>query len=43
MITGEMVAIFKGLRLEDKEILVRIARGMVGEKPVVSKPKEKQA
>lgn len=40
MIIGEMFALFKSLKLEDKEILVRIARGMVDEKPLVSNKKE---
>jgi len=43
MIIGEMAAIFKGLNMEDKEILVRIARNMAGEKPPVSNKKESQA
>ena len=43
MIIGEMTAIFKGLKMEDKEILVRIARNMAGEKPPVSNKKESQA
>ena len=43
MIIGEMAAIFKGLKMEDKEILVRIARNMAGEKPPVSNKKESQA
>lgn len=43
MIIGEMAAIFKDLSLEDKEVLVRIARSMAGEKKAVSKKKETQA
>ena len=43
MIIAEMSALFKDLKLEDKEVLVRIARGMAGEKPPVSKKKETQA
>lgn len=43
MICAEMAAIFKDLKLDDKEVLVRIARNMVGEKQVVSKKKETQA
>ena len=43
MIIGEMAAIFKGLKMEDKEILVRIARNMAGENPPVSNKKESQA
>lgn len=42
MITAEMTAIFKDLDSDDKEVLVRIARGMVGNKSLVSKKKATQ-
>ena len=43
MICAEMAAIFRDLKLDDKEVLVRIARNMVSEKPAENKQKEKQA